>query len=74
MRVRHGLMGMYKIVNVRRFISSRRHTITKIVIESKTARECGEDDSHAEVGREWNAAECIYGGGSGVDKDRDHVW
>ena len=56
-------MGMYKIVNVRRFISSRRHTIAKIVIESKTAREYGEDDSHAKVGREWNAAACIYGGG-----------
>ena len=43
------------------------------MIESKTARECGEDDRHAEVSREWNAAECIYGGG-GVDKYREHAW
>ena len=47
-----------------------RNTIAKTVRESKTDRECGEDDSHDEVGREWNASECICvgrrkGGGGG---------
>ena len=59
-----------------------RNTIAKTERESKTDRECGEDDSHDEVGREWNASECICvgrrkgGGGSrtivimrGTDRD-----
>ena len=41
------------------------------MIESKMARECGKDDSHAEVDREWNTAEFICGGGV---VDRDHAW